>query len=170
MDTETEINKALFDINDMKVISDWEVSVNNCCGGGGTGQEFYTNLKISGNSGGNKWYAAISGECWIKAIFTKPSPVCLLRMKSANDVPDRDPYNIRVLGKGNRNDSEYFTIKEFYALPFTERYQFIDLNLDNEKAVEEIKIVITANRSFAEQRHWGSGTQLAEVEFYEFKQ
>ncbi len=145
--------------------NDWDVSVFRSVDGGGTGEEFPDNLKIDGSSPGNKWYDYESGETWIEAQFINPTRIKFFQMKSANDCPNRDPYQISIQIR-NSEEEEFQVVGNYDNIIFEERYQVKDFNIDTGKEVNFMRIVITKNLSFAEEGHWGDGTQLAQVIFY----
>lgn len=138
----------------------WTVSVYRSVEGGGTGQEFYTNLQKPGDGPGNKWYDCQSGETWIQADFKKPQPIKMIGLKSANDCPERDPAHIIIQAK-NENDKEWKNIEEIDDLEFSSRYEQQDIFIFPDYYIS-IRILIKKNKSFQKYNHWGTGTQLAE--------
>ena len=144
----------------------WTVSVFRSCEGGGTGQEFYTNLQKEGDSPGNKWYDPSSGSTWIQAEFKEPQLVRMIKLKSANDCPERDPYEIMVEVKYGK-DLDFHKYKQhFDDIIFDNRYDFQDFYLEPEK-YQTIRVHIIKNKSMKDYSHWGTGTQLAEFVLYQ---
>ena len=148
---------------------DWEVSVRGCCGGGGTGLEFYPNLKKPGNDYGNKWLDSISSETWIKAVFNDKKTgqfVRMISLKSANDCPERDPAKIEFYGKTFENKNKDFELlSEEDDVVFEDRYQFLDFYIPAD-FYSEIKIVFKQNKFFKDNKYQGACYQLNELVFY----
>lgn len=145
--------------------SEWSVSVYRSCEGGGTGQEFYTNLQVPGDSPGNKWYDYCSGETWIQADFKEPKNIRMLTLKSANDCPERDPAKISVMVKYEKS-SEFEVIDVIDDIVFSTRYEVQEFHLCPDSKIKTIRLQINLNKSMKDSSNWGSGTQLSECNFY----
>lgn len=143
---------------------EWDVSVYRSCEGGGTGREFYTNLKLEGNEEWNKWYDPSYGETWIIAKFKSPLRIKMVGLKSANDCPERDPYDVNILVKYENSDS-FTLIEELKDLEFEERHQLQDFNIFTEGKITELQVLIKINKAF-KNGQYGSGTQLNELVLY----
>lgn len=142
----------------------WTVSVLRSVEGGGTGQEFYTNLQVPGDGPGNKWYDCSYGTTWIQGDFKECQRVRMISLKSANDCPERDPYKIQIEAiKKDKNAFEL--VDEFDDIEFSNRYEFIDFMIPCDY-YKTIRINIVLNKSMKLNNNWGSGTQLAELVFY----
>lgn len=148
-------------------INNWDVSAYRSVDGGGTGQEFTANLKIEGDSPGNKWYDCNSGETWIQADFWEPKQVQLIEIKSGNDCQERDPYCISLQYKYNRDD-EFMTYNTINQIIFPQRYQWKEFRVNFIEQVIAIRLLIHKNKSYNDSGSWGSGTQLCELVFKEY--
>ena len=151
---------------DLKKITseEWSVYSYRSVEGGGTGEEFTENLQKDGDSPGNKWYDCCSGETWIEAVFHEPQIIKLLQLKSANDCPDRDPYNITFEVK--EKPDEKFTSLGNFTVEFENRYEIKNFFVDTIEPVKIFRITINENRGKALNGSWNDGTQLAQVIFY----
>jgi hypothetical protein len=152
-------------INNCKRIEseNWAVEVYRSVEGGGTGQEFTGNLKINVDGPGNKWYDCWSGPTWIKGSFKEPKRIRKIVLQSANDCPERDPYNILFY---KNDEKEENLLASYQHVTFKDRYLKKEFIVDSVEPVETIKIVFEENKSFHDSGNWGSGTQLAQVIFY----
>lgn len=148
---------------------DWKVTVSASIeNGGGTGQEYPDNLKYWENSAGHKWLDNKSREkTWIEAEFLEPTQIAFLQLKSANDCPGRDPYEIKIEIKEDI-EGDYELIGHFDNIKFYSRYEVRDFNINSNKKIKFLKINILRNKSFAENNTWNNeiGTQLGQVIFY----
>jgi hypothetical protein len=161
-----EPSPAGLSVEKLVKIEDWTVSAYRSVNGGGTGEEFTENLKKEGNTPGNKWYDCSSGETWIQADFKEPHKVILVELRSANDCPERDPYEISFFVKYTQKDE--LELYEKFTLKWEERYQIKKFKLYLKDSLTCFKIIIHKNRSLVDEGNWGSGTQLCEVIFYEY--
>ena len=170
MDSKTEFNDSpaaispkIWSLLSKMQPQEWDVSVFRSVEGGGTGEEFAENLKKDGDSPGNKWYDCYPGETWIEANFKKPVRIKFLQLKSANDCPRRDPYDITISVKkpGQSNLTQIFE----FMIVFDERHQILDLHVDTVDEVSTLRIEINRNYSSAIGED-DDGTQLAQVIFY----
>jgi len=142
-----------------------QVSTKASCEGGGTGQEFTRNLLVPGNGEGNKWYDPYSHGTWIKVSLKSPRAVTMFGLKSANDCPDRDPYNFSFYGV--KENGEKILLETINALEFEDRYQFKFFSINNTEAFSTYLLDVTANLNVAQRNNWGTGTQLAEISLFE---
>ena len=75
---------------------DYDLDVYRSVEGGGTGREYPSNLYEDQNADWCKWYDCQSEETWIELSFIEPTRIQFLQLKSANDCPERDPYEITI--------------------------------------------------------------------------
>lgn len=143
---------------------EWEVSVYRSCEGGGTGREFFSNLKLEGNEAWNKWYDPSYGETWILAKFKTPTSIKMIGLKSANDCPERDPYKVDILVEYENNEN-FILVETLDELDFDERHQLQDFALNIEGKITALKVLIKINKAVKNGKY-GSGTQLNELVLY----
>ena len=133
--------------------------------GGGTGKEFPKNLLVPGNDYGNKWYDPYEGQSWIELTLNNSKRVTMYGIKSANDCPERDPYDILLYGINKSN--EKVLLNEVYGLKFEERFMWKFFMIPNYQSFGKYRLEISSNRNFAEKKNWGTGTQLSEISLFE---
>jgi hypothetical protein len=145
--------------------SEWEVSSFRSVEGGGTGQEFTSNLKSDGQEDWNKWYDAESGETWIQATFQNAVTIKAFELKSANDCPGRDPYEISVSVRrpGSENYEQLFNQSSIF---FDTRFETKLFLLSTESEVSAFRVTINRNLAEATKNFDESGTQLAQLILY----
>ncbi|MBU3020250.1 discoidin domain-containing protein [Aestuariibacter sp. A3R04] len=117
--------------------------------------------KVFDNDNNTKWLdnAAIpSAEepSWISIAFEQAIPVNTLSITSANDAPDRDPENVSL--EASNDGEQWITLGEWAGLSFDDRFQTLDLPVDNSLAYTHYRMNVTKNKGDT------SLMQIAEVE------
>jgi hypothetical protein len=144
---------------------EWDVSACDSVEGGGTGLEFTSNLKKDGQEDWNKWYDANSGETWIEATFPTALRIKAFQLKSANDCPGRDPYEITVSVR--RPDSqEWEQLHNQSSIFFDNRFENKLFVVDTQSEVSAFRVTINRNLAEATGNFEPSGTQLAQFTLY----
>jgi len=75
---------------------DTKVAAEHDVRGGGTRKEFIENILTDGQERWNKWYENRSKTSWVTADFGEVRELGAFGFKSANDVPKRDPENVKI--------------------------------------------------------------------------
>ncbi|MBF8151607.1 PQQ-dependent sugar dehydrogenase, partial [Winogradskyella sp. F6397] len=105
------------------------------------------------DDGGNP---TVANPSYISIEFNDPKWVNRLIITSANDEPNRDPEDFKLLGS---NGGNYTEINSWTGVQFPNRYQSIEFVFANETAYDTYRLEITKNGGDPEGM-----TQLAEIE------
>ncbi|SDI03289.1 PQQ-dependent sugar dehydrogenase [Winogradskyella thalassocola] len=119
----------------------------------------FDNLKTQNNF--SKWLdnggsPTVANPSHISIEFDGPKWVNRLIITSANDEPNRDPEDFRLLGSNGGNFTE---ISSWTGVHFPNRYQSIEFTFSNATAYKTYRLEITKNGGDPEGM-----TQLAEIE------
>lgn len=142
----------------------WTVSAEGSVNGGGTGLEFVENLQKEGTDYGNKWYDARTCSTWIQADLKEPKIIKMFELMSANDCPERDPYDINVVVTYENGKED--KIFEENGLNFESRFEKQQFYINCDQKIVKFRVNISKNKSLNDLGHWGTGTQLNEFVLY----
>lgn len=161
----------------LKLIQDADVEHYDCSGEtrGGTGGEGIKNILREGDHAWNKWYDPTLrldvNPFYAQLSFPRPIRLLAYGIKSANDVPQRDPKDWRLLlSDRSRREMSYRPYSKFVTAhqvedhAFTRRYETCWFTLPIEAQRRELSPSTTTVRlAIDDTRVDGFGTQIAHL-------